>query len=205
MTPLRIRSTAALSILLATLAFAGCAAQQASESAPETKPAPTAPVEPPPPPPAPPPVVVPPPVTAQSELANGVKSYENGDYTAAAKYFQSALDMGLAAPADVARAHKYRAFLVCVNGREKPCREEFHKALEADPSFELAPAEASHPVWSQVLRSVKAEIAAAAAKAKAKKAQVKPAAKPVSKSSSPPIPKSNAAPAKNATTGPTAK
>jgi hypothetical protein len=98
-------------------------------------------------------------VTAQSELELGIKSYEDGDYKAADKYLQSALDMGLASPASQARAHKYRAFIVCVNGREKTCRDEFRKALEADPNFALAPAEAGHPVWSQVVRSVKAEIA----------------------------------------------
>ncbi|MCC7326906.1 MAG: TssQ family T6SS-associated lipoprotein [Burkholderiales bacterium] len=200
----RMRRAAASSVLVAALVCAGCATQPTPETAPETKP-PPAPVAVIPPPPAPPPVVVPPPVTAQSELANGVKSYEDGDYTAAAKYFQSALDMGLATPADIARAHKYRAFLVCVNGREKACREEFHQALEADPSFELAPAEASHPIWSQVLRSVKAEIAAAAKKAKTKKAPLKPAARPATQPSSVPAPKSTAAPATKVTTQPVTK
>ena len=112
--------------------------------------------EPPPPPPAPPP---PPPPTAQSELDLGIKSYEDGDYKAAEKHLQSALDMGLANRADQARAHKYLAFMVCVNGREKVCRDEFRKALEAEPAFALAPAEAGHPVWSQVVRSVKQEMA----------------------------------------------
>jgi hypothetical protein len=67
--------------------------------------------------------------------------------------------MGLANGADRARAHKYRAFIVCVNGREKVCRDEFRMALEADPAFALAPAEAGHPVWSQVVKSVKVEMA----------------------------------------------
>ncbi|HTP99025.1 MAG TPA: TssQ family T6SS-associated lipoprotein [Casimicrobiaceae bacterium] len=97
-------------------------------------------------------------MTAQSELDAGVTSYEDGDYKAAAKQLQSALDMGLADPADRARAHKYLAFIVCVTGREKACRDEFKKAFEADPNFALAPAEAGHPVWSQVVKSVKAEI-----------------------------------------------
>jgi hypothetical protein len=90
-----------------------------------------------------------------------VKSYENGDYKAAEKQLQNALDLGLASPADQAQAHKYLAFMVCVTGREKVCRDEFRKALEVDPAFVLAPAEAGHPVWSQVVRSVKAEIARA--------------------------------------------
>jgi Tfp pilus assembly protein PilF len=107
-------------------------------------------------------------VTAQAELEAGIKSYEEGDYKSADKQLQSALDMGLAGPLEVARAHKYRAFMVCVSGREKVCRDEVRKALEVDPSFALAPAEAGHPVWSQVVRSVKAEMAKAKPKAPAK-------------------------------------
>jgi hypothetical protein len=99
------------------------------------------------------------PPTAEQELATGVRYYEDGDYKAAAGQLQAALDMGLTAPADVARAHKYLAFMVCVTGREKACRDEFRSALVADPTFALAPAEASHPVWPKVLRSVKAELA----------------------------------------------
>ena len=136
-----------------------CATPPTSETAPApaTKPAPAPPVRQTPPPPPPPPPS--PPVTAQSELSRGVKSYEDGDYKSAEKQLQNALDLGLANPADQARAHKYLAFMVCVTGREKPCRDEFKKALEADPAFALAPAEAGHPVWSQVVRSVKAELA----------------------------------------------
>lgn len=116
---------------------------------------------PPPPPPSPPP---PPAPTATSELAAGIKSYDDGDYKAAGQHLQAALDMGLDSASDRAQAHKYRAFMVCVNGREKACRDEFRLALEADPQFALAPAEATHPVWPKVLASVKAEIARAAAR-----------------------------------------
>jgi hypothetical protein len=35
------------------------------------------------------------------------------------------------------------------------CREEFRKALTMDPSLELSPAEAGHPVWGPVFRSLK--------------------------------------------------
>ena len=36
-------------------------------------------------------------------------------------------------------------------------RDQFQKALDADPKFELEPAEAGHPIWGPALRSVKAE------------------------------------------------
>ncbi len=104
------------------------------------------------------------PPTAEQELATGIRNYEDGDYQAADRHLQAALDMGLTAPIDVARAHKYLAFVVCVTGREKACRDEFRMALIADPTFALAPAEASHPVWPKVLRSVKAELARATRK-----------------------------------------
>jgi len=78
---------------------------------------------------------------------------------------QNALDLGLEAKRDQASAHKHLAFINCVTGREKKCRSEFNKALDADPKFDLEPAEAGHPVWGQVLRSIKAERAARAERA----------------------------------------
>ncbi len=94
----------------------------------------------------------------EQELERAVKSYEEGAYKNAARQFQTALDLGLHAKADQATAHKYLAFIVCVTGREKSCRDEFRKALDADPSFELGVAEVGHPIWSTVFRSVKADV-----------------------------------------------
>ena len=93
----------------------------------------------------------------EQELERAVKSYEEGTHKNAARQFQAALDFGLDAKADRVTAHKYLAFIVCVNGREKSCRDEFRKALDVDPSFELGPAEIGHPVWGTVFRSVKLE------------------------------------------------
>ena len=93
----------------------------------------------------------------EQELERAVKSYEEGAHKNAARQFQAALDFGLDAKADRVTAHKYLAFIVCVNGREKSCRDEFRKALDVDPSFELGPAEIGHPVWGTVFRSVKLE------------------------------------------------
>jgi len=95
--------------------------------------------------------------SGEQELEKGIKSYEDGEYKVGSKRLQAALDVGLDAKRDQARAHKYLAFIVCVSGREKSCRDEFQKALDADPKFELEPAEAGHPIWGPALRSVKAE------------------------------------------------
>lgn len=94
---------------------------------------------------------------AEKDLAAGIKSYEDGDYRQAAKQLQQSLDGGLPGAADQARAHKYLAFLHCVSGRERPCRDEFRKALDADPAFDLDEAESGHPTWGPVFRSVKAK------------------------------------------------
>ena len=88
-------------------------------------------------------------------LQSGVRLYEDGDYAESAKNLQAALDQGLAAK-DRARAHKYLAFIHCASNREQLCRSEFRKALAEDPSLELAPAEAGHPIWGPIFRSVKA-------------------------------------------------
>ena len=94
---------------------------------------------------------------SQQELAKGIRSYEDGDYKSAALQLQAALNFGLAVPAEQAQAHKYLAFFQCVSNRVQVCRDEFRKAFAADPAFDLAPAEAGHPIWGPVFRAVKAE------------------------------------------------
>ncbi len=88
-------------------------------------------------------------------LKTGLKQYEDGDYAASLKNLQSAIDQGLA-ERDVVVAHKHAAFIYCVTNRERQCRDEFRKALAADPAMQLAPEEAGHPVWGPVFRSVRA-------------------------------------------------
>lgn len=116
---------------------------------------------------------------AQLELAAGIESYENGSYKPAAKQLQNALGLGLKVQAEQATAHKYLAFMLCVGKRTTACRAEFRKAMAADPSFDLTPAESGHPVWGPVFRKLKTDAAKAAkaAEAKASKSSKKPAAK----------------------------
>lgn len=92
----------------------------------------------------------------QQALATGIDAYNEGRYADASKSLQSALDQGLATN-DQVKARKYLAFTYCVNGKERLCREEFRKALEINPNLELEPAEAGHPIWGPVFRSVKAK------------------------------------------------
>ena len=84
-----------------------------------------------------------------------LQQYEAGDYDESAKSFEGALRQGLG-DKDRASAHKHLAFIHCAAQRERECRDEFRKALAADPTLELEPAEAGHPVWGPVFRAVKA-------------------------------------------------
>lgn len=139
--PVLIRRT--LVLLSLTVLCAACAPQPAVVADPpvvETEPAA--------------PVAVPP-DKAQRELANGIASYENGSYKQAGKQLNRALALGLKVPADKASAYKYLAFISCVGGRKSQCRDEFRKALSADPAFDLTPAEAGHPTWGPVFSKLK--------------------------------------------------
>ena len=89
------------------------------------------------------------------QLQSGIKLYEDGRYAQAQKDFESALNAGLSDSGKVT-AHKYLAFIHCVSKRERQCRAHFSTALEIDPSFDLDQAEAGHPMWGPVFRSVKA-------------------------------------------------
>jgi hypothetical protein len=88
------------------------------------------------------------------ELETGVRVYENGRFADATQYLQRSLDLGLG-KSDQAVAHKYLAFIHCSAGREAQCTDEFKLALSVRPSFELGPAEAGHPTWGPVFRTIK--------------------------------------------------
>ncbi|OYY60657.1 MAG: hypothetical protein B7Y50_06645 [Hydrogenophilales bacterium 28-61-11] len=92
---------------------------------------------------------------AEKDLSSGIRAYEEGEYKSTTRLLQSALSAGLLLNSDKVAAHKYLAFVHCAQSREKLCREEFRKALELDPGFELTPAESGHPSWGPVFRSLK--------------------------------------------------
>ena len=89
-----------------------------------------------------------------SALSAGLKLYEAGEYEESAKNLQGAIELGVP-DKQRADAHKYLAFIHCASNRERQCRDEFRKALAVDPALELGPAEAGHPVWGPIFRSVK--------------------------------------------------
>jgi Tfp pilus assembly protein PilF len=93
---------------------------------------------------------------AEQALSAGIKQFEEGEYADATKSLQNALDLGLAGDSDRTKVHKYLAFIHCVSGRQRQCRDEFRKALEINPSMELDPSETGHPIWGPEFRSAKA-------------------------------------------------
>lgn len=99
------------------------------------------------------------PSTAEQKLSGGVKSYEEGDYKSSLEALLEAEKMGLSRKEDKVTVHKYKAFIYCITDRKNQCRHEFEDVLEDDPNFDLKPAEAGHPVWGPVFRSVKAGFA----------------------------------------------
>jgi len=92
--------------------------------------------------------------TAEARLKSGIAFYEEGNYAQAQRSLQGSLNEGLASRTDQARAYKYLAFIYCVTERIAQCRQEFSNAIAADPKFSLSPAEAGHPTWGPVYRSV---------------------------------------------------
>ena len=91
----------------------------------------------------------------EMELEFGIRAYEDGEQAYAARLLQLSLDTGLSGTSDLVRAHKYLAFIHCASSRTQQCRDEFRKALEVDPSFDLRDDEAGHPIWGPAFRSVK--------------------------------------------------
>lgn len=90
----------------------------------------------------------------EPQLQSGIRNYDEGRLPQAQRNFENALAAGLN-QGDQVTAHKYLAFIHCVSRRERQCRTHFGSALKLDPAFELKPAEAGHPMWGPVFRSVK--------------------------------------------------
>lgn len=94
-----------------------------------------------------------------TELAinNGINNYDEGNYPASLAILQGLVDNKAASKGEKLLAYKYLAFIHCVSSREKMCSESFQKALEIDPKFNLSAAEAGHPIWGPVFKSVKSK------------------------------------------------
>jgi len=97
---------------------------------------------------------------AKENLANGLRQYQDGQYEEAQKSLGAALDHGLLSKTEQSTARKHLAFMYCVTDRKPQCEDEFRKAMEIDPGFDLTPAEVGHPIWGPVYRNVRAQLTA---------------------------------------------
>lgn len=95
---------------------------------------------------------------AQTNLADGLKKYDSGNYDEAMQKFLLALDSRQLSLAEQLTARKNMAFIHCLNGRGASGKEEFEKLIALDPKFELSVAEAGHPAWGPIYRQARSEI-----------------------------------------------
>ncbi len=89
------------------------------------------------------------------QMEKGIRYYEEGNYISSMNALQKVAETPSSPQNDRLVSYKYLAFIHCISGRENLCKEYFGKVLAIDPEFELSPAEAGHPLWGPVFRSVK--------------------------------------------------
>ena len=93
---------------------------------------------------------------AQHKMAAGIREYQASHYKEAAETLAAALKEGLPQKSDEILARKYAAFSYCLETHTTQCRAEFHAIFALDPTFELLPSEANHPVWAGIYRKEQA-------------------------------------------------
>ena len=89
-------------------------------------------------------------------FAEGLQLYDNGEYAAAIRKFQSP-ELSNAWPELRVRSFKYLAFSYCVTNQLQACQKAFHDALQIDPQFKLRPEEKDHPIWGPVFQKAQSE------------------------------------------------
>ena len=94
---------------------------------------------------------------ARSELDAGIALYDKGDYVGAIRSLLTAKEIWRAPVDTKIIAQKYIAFSHCLLERPEPCKQSFRDLLRLKPDFELAAAEAGHPLWSAAFRQAKRE------------------------------------------------
>lgn len=89
---------------------------------------------------------------AERLLFEGIRAYDDGQYTQAETALRRALASGLRSGRDQASAHKLLAFITCTSDRAAECEAAFRAARAADRAFVLSRSEAGHPLWGPVYR-----------------------------------------------------
>ncbi|MES2151444.1 MAG: TssQ family T6SS-associated lipoprotein [Pseudomonadota bacterium] len=91
----------------------------------------------------------------EARYQQGLANYGASRYEAAIEDFNTAIGSDKLRQANVILARKHLAFIYCISNRQLQCREQFTALLQLEPTFTLAPNEASHPMWGPVWLSVK--------------------------------------------------
>lgn len=94
---------------------------------------------------------------ARRELDAGIALYDKGDYVNTIRSLLTAREIWRAPVDTRITAQKYIAFSHCLLERPEPCKQSFRDLLKLKPDFELAAAEAGHPMWSAAFKQAKRE------------------------------------------------
>ena len=97
--------------------------------------------------------------TSRLALDQGRYAYEQGDFERASLWLNESLDLKLSSVGETVEAHKLLAFIACSRAEMDDCRAHFRSVLALAPGFELAKAEAGHPMWGPVFIEEKAALA----------------------------------------------
>lgn len=92
---------------------------------------------------------------ARRELDAGIALYDKGDYVNTIRSLLTAKEIWRAPVDTRITAQKYIAFSHCLLERPEPCKQSFRDLLRLKPDFELAAAEAGHPMWSAAFKQAK--------------------------------------------------
>lgn len=97
-----------------------------------------------------------PPTPAALQALEQVQTdYQAGRYGDVIKYVARSDDLATAPASVRVPALKLQAFSYCVSKYVPLCEDTFARILAIDPSFELSPSEAGHPVWGAAFKRVK--------------------------------------------------
>ncbi len=94
---------------------------------------------------------------ARRELDAGIAHYDKGDYVNTIRSLLTAKEIWRAQVETRVAAQKYVAFSHCLLNRPEPCQQSFRDLLKLKPDFELAAAEAGHPMWTAAFKQAKQE------------------------------------------------
>lgn len=101
----------------------------------------------------------PPTAEALAELQQVRDQYSAGQYGEVIRGVARSDTLATSSKAVRIEAYKLQAFSYCVTRYTHLCEDSFARILVLDPAFELAPAEAGHPVWGPVFQRARAQAA----------------------------------------------